>query len=221
MILQGPTRGSKGTPSKFPQKQWPLGINLFAVVMPCALCLDFGLGPARCDFSISIKIFLELTGCRQVYSWFGQSHEYFYTDVKSGRTTALPSSPLGSLQFARSSEPFPHFVSRIWDFIEGCGGKLEDLPATLGQKFKVALVEPDSKGTVAGISSEKDNVAGVNSECYFSLSIKVFLELTRCRRVYGWFSQSHEYFYTDVKYGRTTALPSSPLGSLQFACSSA
>ena len=77
------------------------------------LCSDCGLGPARCHFSISIKVFLELTGCRRVYGWFGQSHEYFYTDVKYGRTTALPSSPLGSLQFARSSEPLPHFG--LWD----------------------------------------------------------------------------------------------------------
>ena len=29
---------------------------------------------------------------------------------------------------------------------------------------KVVLAEPDSKGTVTGIISEKDNVAGVNSE---------------------------------------------------------
>ena len=39
-----------------------------------------------------------------------------YTDVTYGRTTAFPSSPLGSLQFAHSSEPLPHFgfYRRMW-----------------------------------------------------------------------------------------------------------
>ena len=123
-----------------------------------ALCPDFGLGPARCHFSISIKVFLELTGCRRVYGWFGQSHEYFILMLHMvGPRHSHPAL------WVPSSLPTPLSLFHILDFIEGCGGKLEDLPAALGQN---SLVEPDSKGTVAGISSEKDNVAvaGVNSE---------------------------------------------------------
>ena len=29
--------------------------------------------------------------------------------------------------------------------------------------------------------------------------IKVFLELTRCRRIYGWFGHLQEYFYIDAR----------------------